>query len=69
VLVNRVENEDGENRNLFRQGFSGSCTYEFKDASASVENAVTALALFGEYSGVGSAVARGCGAVNVGVTC
>jgi hypothetical protein len=65
VLVNRVENEDGENRNLFRQGFSGSCTYEFKDASESVVNAVTALALFGEYSGVGSAVARGCGNVEV----
>ena len=67
VLVNRVENEDGENRNLFRQGFSGSCTYEFKDASESVENAVTALALFGEYSGVGSAVARGCGHIDASI--
>lgn len=63
VLVNRVENEDGETRNIFRQGFSGRCEYAFKDASESVENAVTALALFGEYSGVGSAVARGCGSV------
>lgn len=64
VLVNRVENDDGENRNLFSQGFSGACAYEFKGASESVENAVTALALFGEYSGVGSAVARGCGNIN-----
>jgi len=63
VLVNRVTNDDGENRNLFRQGFTGECTYAFKNASASVENAVTALALFAEYSGVGSAVARGCGCV------
>jgi hypothetical protein len=63
VLVNRVENKDGENRNLFRQGFIGECRYAFKDASESVANAVIALALFGEYSGVGSAVARGCGQV------
>ena len=65
VLVNRVRNGDRENRNIFRQGFTGECTYAFKDASESVENAVTALALFGKYSGVGSAVARGCG--NMGV--
>jgi len=68
VLVNRVENGDGENRNIFRQGFSGECEYAFKDASESVVNAVTALALFGEYSGVGSAVARGCGSVSVEVS-
>jgi len=67
VLVNRVENEAGETRNIFRQGFTGECAYAFKDASAAVENAVTALALFGEYSGVGSAVARGCGNVDVEV--
>jgi len=65
VLVNRVKNNDGETRNLFRQGFSGTCGYAFKNASESVVNAVTALALFGEYSGVGSAVARGCGSVGV----
>jgi len=67
VLVNRVTNDNGENRNLFRQGFTGECTYAFKNASESVENAVTALALFAEYSGVGSAVARGCGSVEVSV--
>jgi CRISPR/Cas system endoribonuclease Cas6 (RAMP superfamily) len=67
VLVNRVENEEGETRNLFRQGFTGECGYAFKDASAAVENAVTALGLFAEYSGVGSAVARGCGNVSVEV--
>jgi CRISPR-associated endoribonuclease Cas6 len=67
VLVNRVDGEDGENRNIFRQGFTGRCEYEFKDASESVENAVTALALFGEFSGVGSAVARGCGTVGVDI--
>lgn len=67
VLVNRVENDDGEKRNIFRQGFTGECGYGFKDAPAAVENAVVALAKFGEYSGVGSAVARGCGNVSVGV--
>lgn len=67
VLVNRVENEDGETRNLFRQGFTGTCAYEFKGAPEAIENAVTALGLFGEYSGVGSAVSRGCGNVSTEV--
>jgi CRISPR/Cas system endoribonuclease Cas6 (RAMP superfamily) len=67
VLVNRVTNEEGKTRNLFRQGFTGECAYAFKDASEAIENAATALALFGEYSGVGSAVARGCGDITIGV--
>jgi hypothetical protein len=67
VLVNRVENDDGETRNLFRQGFTGECSYEFKNASDSVRNAVTTLGLFAECSGVGSAVARGCGHISVEV--
>lgn len=67
VLVNRVENGDGETRNIFRQGFTGECAYGLKDAPESVANAVVTLALFGKYSGVGSAVARGCGSVEVEV--
>jgi len=67
VLVNRVTGEDGNSKPIFRQGFTGDCAYSFKDASESVRNAVTALALFAEYSGVGSAVARGCGNVAVEV--
>lgn len=67
VLVNRVE-DDGETRPIFKQGFTGTCAYEFKGAPEAVANAVTALALFGEYSGVGSAVARGCGNLSVEVT-
>lgn len=65
VLVNRVRNGEGETRNLFRQGFTGECEYAFKGASESVVNAVSALAMFGEYSGVGSAVSRGCGSIGV----
>ncbi len=67
VLVNRVDDPDGGTQPLFRQGFSGTCAYAFKNASESVMNAVTALALFAEYSGVGSAVARGCGQVSTDV--
>jgi len=67
VLVNRVTNEKGKRRNLFRQGFTGECGYAFKNTSEAIENAVTALALFGEYSGVGSAVARGCGHIDVSI--
>ena len=67
VMVNRVQN-DGEPQPIFRQGFTGECTYEFVGGTPEdVRNAVTALALFGEYSGVGSAVARGCGSVSVEV--
>jgi CRISPR-associated endoribonuclease Cas6 len=63
VLVNR-----GENGNpILRQGFLGSCTYKFKDASRSIRTATTALASFAEYGGVGSFVARGCGYVDVEV--
>lgn len=59
--------KNGEVRNVKRQGFSGKCTYKFKDASDSIKNAITALSKFGHYSGVGSAVARGFGSISVEV--
>lgn len=68
VLVNRVEDDDANPRPIFRQGFTGECAYAFKNASEAIENAATALALFAGYSGVGSAVARGCGNVDVEVS-
>ena len=68
VLTNRVDDPDGGTHPIFRQGFSGTCAYNFKAASDSVVNAVAALGLFAEYSGVGSAVSRGCGDVSVEVT-
>jgi hypothetical protein len=67
VVTNRVDDPDGGTQLIHKQGFSGICMYEFKEATESVANAVTALALFAEYSGVGSAVARGCGDVSVEV--
>lgn len=67
VLTNRVRDGDRP-RAILKQGFTGTYTYEFKQASESVENAVTALALFAEYSGIGTAVARGCGNVSVEVS-
>lgn len=63
IVVGRGE----EGRPLHRQGFTCDCAYAFKDASESVENAITVLALFAEYSGVGSAVSRGCGNVEVSI--
>jgi CRISPR-associated endoribonuclease Cas6 len=63
VLVNR--GEDGEP--ILAQGFTGTCRYKFKDASEAIRTAVTALARFAEYGGVGSSVARGCGNVEVKV--
>ena len=63
ILVNR--GEGGEP--ILSQGFTGIYTYKFKDASEAVRTAVTALAHFAEYGGVGSSVARGCGTVEVDV--
>lgn len=63
ILVNR--GEDGGP--ILRQGFTADCTYKFKDASEAIRTAVTALALFGEYAGVGGFVSRGCGTISVEV--
>jgi len=64
ILVNRV-GEGSDTRPIFAQGFTGECTYKFKDASEAVRTAVTALAEFSTYAGVGSSVARGCGYTEV----
>jgi hypothetical protein len=67
VVVNRATRENGETKPIKMQGFTGACEYQFKNESPAVRNAITALALFAEYSGVGSAVARGCGTVQTDV--
>jgi len=63
VLVNRGENGGP----ILRQGFTTDCTYKFKDASEAIRTAMTSLALFSEYAGVGAFVSRGCGTVSVEV--
>jgi CRISPR-associated endoribonuclease Cas6 len=69
VVVNTViDNVKGHPRPIFKQGFSGRCGYSFaKGAPEDVKNAVLILSRFAEYSGVGSAVSRGCGWVEVTV--
>ena len=69
VVVNTVIDSVKEHpRPIFKQGFSGRCGYSFaRGAPEDVKNAVLILSRFAEYSGVGSAVSRGCGAVVVEV--
>jgi CRISPR-associated endoribonuclease Cas6 len=69
AMVNTVfDKAKGHARPIMRQGFTGRCQYTFaKNAPEGLRNGITALARFAEYSGVGSAVARGCGAVKVGI--
>lgn len=61
LLTNRYTDNDGETQIRFKQGFTGEVDYRFKDASPALTNALTALTLFAQHSGVGRAVARGCG--------
>jgi CRISPR-associated endoribonuclease Cas6 len=69
VVVNTVfDRVKGHARPIMKQGFTGRCQYTFtRDAPEGLQNGIVALARFAEYSGLGSAVARGCGAVAVGV--
>jgi CRISPR-associated endoribonuclease Cas6 len=67
VLVNTVfDRLKGHARPIFKQGFVGRCRYSFtSDAPKSFRNGATILALFSEFSGIGSSVSRGCGQVSV----
>ena len=69
VVVNTVfDKVKGHPRPIMRQGFTGRCQYTFtRDAPEGMKNGIVALARFAEYSGLGSAVARGCGAAKVTV--
>lgn len=58
-------NEAESTKKLLRQGFTGEFGYQFKQASESTQNAVRALSLFAELSGIGRATSRGCGATRV----
>lgn len=62
----KMDSKKGHPRPIFKQGFTGRCTYEFtSDASKGFRNAAIILAKFAELSGVGSSIARGCGEVDV----
>ncbi|MGB9902169.1 CRISPR system precrRNA processing endoribonuclease RAMP protein Cas6 [Methanothrix sp.] len=67
AMVNTVfDQKKGHHRPILRQGFTGRCIYTFTDdAPSDVRNGILALSRFAEFSGIGSAVARGCGAVEV----
>lgn len=67
VMVNTIfDKNKGHFRPIFALGFVGRCSYRFsKDTPKDVRNAILILSLFAEYSGVGSAVSRGCGCVDV----
>lgn len=67
VLVNTVMDKiKGHPRPILKQAFTGRCRYIFtKNVPLDIRNAILALSRFAEYSGVGSAVSRGCGAVKV----
>ncbi|MDD2756457.1 MAG: CRISPR system precrRNA processing endoribonuclease RAMP protein Cas6 [Methanothrix sp.] len=69
IVVNTVfDRVKGHARPIMKQGFTGRCRYTFaKNAPEGLRNGIVALARFAEYSGVGSSVARGCGAVAVKV--
>lgn len=69
VVVNTVfDKVKGHPRPIMREGFMGRCQYKFtRDAPEGMKNGIVALARFAEYSGLGSAVARGCGAAKVTV--
>ncbi|MGB9929169.1 MAG: CRISPR system precrRNA processing endoribonuclease RAMP protein Cas6 [Methanosarcina sp.] len=67
VMVNTIfDKNKGHFRPIFNPGFTGECTYLFsKDAPQDIKNAILILSIFAEYSGIGSAVSRGCGYVNI----
>ena len=67
VMINTIfDKNKGHFRPIFSPGFTGKCTYMFsKNVPQDVKNAILILSIFAEYSGVGSAVSRGCGCVDV----
>ncbi|MHB8100911.1 MAG: CRISPR system precrRNA processing endoribonuclease RAMP protein Cas6 [Methanosarcina sp.] len=67
VMVNTIfDKNKGHFRPIFNPGFTGKCTYMFsKNVPLGIRNAILILSIFAEYSGIGSAVSRGCGCVDV----
>lgn len=67
VMINTIfDKNKGHFRPIFNPGFTGKCTYAFsRNVPQDIRNAILILSFFAEYSGVGSAVSRGCGCVDV----
>lgn len=67
VMINTIfDKKKGHFRPIFNPGFTGKCIYAFsKDVPQDIRNAILVLSIFAEYSGIGSAVSRGCGCVDV----
>lgn len=67
VMINTIfDKNKGHFRPIFNPGFMGKCTYAFsRNVPQDIRNAILILSIFAEYSGVGSAVSRGCGCVDV----
>lgn len=67
VMINTIFDQNkGHYRPIFNPGFTGKCTYAFsRNVPQDIRNAILILSIFAEYSGVGSAVSRGCGCVDV----
>jgi CRISPR-associated endoribonuclease Cas6 len=67
AVINTVyDRARGQARPVMRQGFVGRCRYTFSsDAPEDLCRSIAALARFAEFSGVGSSVGHGCGAVAV----
>jgi len=69
IKVNSFYNEKkGKHESKIINGFKGMCEYRFTgDVSEKVKNELIKLTIFAEFSGVGSAVSRGCGSVKTEV--
>jgi hypothetical protein len=55
---------DQPDKKFFRQGYSTTCQYEFRNAPEHLMTAVITLALYAEYAGVGTDTGYGCGTIN-----
>lgn len=68
VVVKKID--DGDVRRPIKQhAFTAKCEYRLrKDAPAAIKNAFISLSRASEATGVGTAVSRGLGAVNVNIT-
>ena len=64
-VLTRIQARDARpDKKFFRQGYSTTCQYEFRNAPDDLMTAVITLALYAEYAGVGTDTGYGCGTTN-----